>query len=126
MTYHPEVLSILTGVLGFLLTLISSVPAAHKLHQRWAQEIQPIRLETASPRGKPLYQDEDGEATDRSVHQCTDTWQKLLIAILSVTGLELSLALAIVSLQSASSPFVAPFWLEAGSWVGDCEVLVVS
>ncbi|GAB1214384.1 hypothetical protein ATERTT37_003546 [Aspergillus terreus] len=58
----------------------------------------------------------DGEATDRSVHQCTDTWQKLLIAILSVTGLELSLALAIVSLQSASSPFVVPFWLEAGGW----------
>ncbi|KAG2416315.1 hypothetical protein HFD88_007530 [Aspergillus terreus] len=120
MRYNPEILSILTGVLGFLLTLVCSFPAARKLRQRWVHETQPIRLETASPRGKPLYQDEDGEATDRSVHQCTDTWQKLLIAILSVTGLELSLALAIVSLQSASSTFVVPFWLEAGGWVILC------
>lgn len=126
MRYNPEILSILTGVLGFLLTFVSSFPAARKLHQRWVHETQPIRLETASSRGKPVYQDEDGEATDRSVHQCTDTWQKLLIAILSVTGLELSLALAIVSLQSASSPFVVPFWLEAGGWVSDGKELSIS
>ncbi|KAL4891206.1 P-loop containing nucleoside triphosphate hydrolase protein [Aspergillus ambiguus] len=120
MSYNPEILSIVTGVLGILLTLLSSFPAARQLHQRWVQEILPICPETASQRGKPEYQDEDGEATDCSIHQCTDTWQKLLISILSVTGLEISLALAIVTVQSVSSPFVIPFWLEAGGWIVLC------
>lgn len=118
MTYSPGILSIITGIVGLLLVLASSFPAARSLHERWAQEHRSISLDTTvSQRGKPGYQDEDGEASDRSMQQCTDTWQRIAIAVLSIIGSELSLSLAIVSVQSTTSPIIVPAWLLAGGWV---------
>ncbi|KAF9891057.1 hypothetical protein FE257_004992 [Aspergillus nanangensis] len=111
MIYNPQIPSVVTGVVGLLCIILASLPAAYNLHRRWVlhRASSSIRLDVA----KLAYQDEDGEASDASLHQCSDTWQRLAIALTSVVGMELSLALAIVS----NNPFVVPFWLLAGGWL---------
>lgn len=117
MASTPEVLSIVTGVLVLVLIIVSSVPAVLKITRSLQRDAQFIRLD-AYPTAKPGYEDEDGEASESSLQAYSDTWQKVAIAIFSVTGMELSLALAILSLQAkGQGGFVVPFWLQMGGWV---------
>ncbi|KAK1144108.1 hypothetical protein N8T08_005770 [Aspergillus melleus] len=120
MASDPEVLSVVTGVVVLVFIIISSVPALVKTTRRLERDAQFIRLD-ASLIAKPGYGDEDGEASEASLRTYSDTWQRVAIAIFSVTGLELSLALAILSLQSKNQNFlVVPFWLQTGGWMIQC------
>ncbi|KAB8235657.1 P-loop containing nucleoside triphosphate hydrolase protein [Aspergillus alliaceus] len=119
MTVNPEILSITTGVLGLLLIALNTAPATLNVVHRLSSRSQPIRLETLLL-SEPGYQDEDGEATESSLLEFSDSWQRVAIAILSVVGLELSLASAIVCLQTGQSYFIIPFWLLLGSWALLC------
>ncbi|KAI9041859.1 P-loop containing nucleoside triphosphate hydrolase protein [Aspergillus affinis] len=120
MASDPEVLSVVTGVVVLVFIVISSVPAFVKTTRRLERDSQFIRLD-ASPIAKSGYEDEDGEASEASLQMYSDTWQKVAITIFSVTGLELSLALAILSLQSKNQSFLAvPFWLQTGGWMIQC------
>ncbi|KAE8168120.1 P-loop containing nucleoside triphosphate hydrolase protein [Aspergillus tamarii] len=119
MTGNPEIWSATTGVLGLLLIALNTAPATLNVVHRLSKRSQPIRLETLLI-AKPGYQDEDGEATESSLLSFADSWQRVTIAILSVVGLELSLALAIVCLETGQSYFIIPFWLLLGCWALLC------
>ncbi|KAE8154320.1 P-loop containing nucleoside triphosphate hydrolase protein [Aspergillus avenaceus] len=119
MTVNPEVVSILTGVLGLVLVALNSAPAAINIFDRVSTATRPIRLEGA-PDAVLGYQDEDGEATDDSLNRFTDTWQRVAVVIFSVIGLELTLALAIVGTEISPSHFVPSFWLQLGNWTLLC------
>ena len=116
MTGNPEIWSATTGVLGLLLIALNTAPATLNVVHRLSKRSQPIRLETLLI-AKPGYKDEDGEATESSLLSFADSWQRVTIAILSVVGVELSLALAIVCLETGQSYFIIPFWLLLGGWV---------
>lgn len=119
MASNAEVLSIATGVLVLLFIVLSSVPAVLKTTRGLENDAQFTRLDVSSV-AKPGYEDEDGDASEASLREYSDTWQKFAIAIFSVTGLELSLALAILSLQfTVQSVLVVPLWLQTGGWVGN-------
>ncbi|PLB48636.1 P-loop containing nucleoside triphosphate hydrolase protein [Aspergillus steynii IBT 23096] len=93
---------------------------ARECGRKLERDAQFIRLD-ASPITKPGYEDEDGEAPESSLRAYSDTWQKVAIAIFSVTGWELSLALAILSLQAKDKSFlIVPFWLQMGGWMMQC------
>ena len=127
MNPSPELPIIVTGILEIVLVLVSTIPAARNISQRLARRPrQPIRLETdtdtlllAHPEDNYQYQyeDEDGIATDASMEAFSDKWQRIAISVLSVVGFEVVLALAIVVTQSEQNCFVAPCWLQVGSWV---------
>ena len=127
MDSSPELPTIVTGILETVLVLASTIPAARNISQRLVRgRRQPIRLETdtetlllAHPEDDYYYQygDEDGVATDASMEAFSDKWQRFAIAVLSVTGFEIVLALAIVVTQSEQNHFVVPCWLQVGSWV---------
>ncbi|OGM47958.1 ABC transporter [Aspergillus bombycis] len=119
MTGNPEIWSATTGVLGLLLIALNTAPATLNVVHRLSKRSQPIRLETLLI-AKPGYQDEDGEATEASLLSFADSWQRVTIAILSVVGVELSLALAIVCLETGQSYFIIPFWLLLGGWALLC------
>ncbi|KAB8256824.1 P-loop containing nucleoside triphosphate hydrolase protein [Aspergillus pseudonomiae] len=119
MTGNPEIWSATTGVLGLLLIALNTAPATLNVVHRLSKRSQPIRLETLLI-AKPGYQDEDGEATESSLLSFADSWQRVTIAILSVVGVELSLALAIVCLETGQSYFIIPFWLLLGGWALLC------
>ncbi|RMZ44162.1 hypothetical protein AFCA_012719 [Aspergillus flavus] len=119
MTGNPEIWSATTGVLGLLLIALNTAPATLNVVHRLSKRSQPIRLETLLI-AKPGYQDEDGEATESSLLSFADSWQRVTIAILSVVGLELSLALAILCLETGQSYFIIPFWLLLGCWALLC------
>lgn len=127
MALHPDRLSFVAATLGFLLILASTVPAACKVICRLARKQQPIQLSTESgtapfaPQDSlQAYEDEDGVATKASLQAFSDGWQKAAIMILSVVGFHLALALAVVAPAPWSGPDIrsAPFWLQAGAWVG--------
>ncbi|KAE8355925.1 hypothetical protein BDV28DRAFT_145724 [Aspergillus coremiiformis] len=119
MTVNPEISSTATGVLGLLLVALNAAPATFNVVHRLSRRTGSIRLDT-SPGVNPGYEDEDGEATELSLQTFSDSWQRVAIAILSVVGLELSLALAVVCLQSGQSYFILPFWLLLGNWALLC------
>ncbi|PWY94010.1 ABC transporter [Aspergillus sclerotioniger CBS 115572] len=65
---------------------------------------------------KPSYEDEDGEVTDGALEEFSDLWQGFTIAVLSVIGLGISLAQAILSMTTGEHDCVISFWLQMGSW----------
>ncbi|THC93221.1 hypothetical protein EYZ11_007303 [Aspergillus tanneri] len=116
MASTPEILSTVTGVLVLVFIVVSSAPAVWKTARRLRRDSQFFRVD-ASSIVHPGYEDEDGEASESSLKAYSDTWQKVVIILLSVIGLELSLALAVLTLQSKHhGHLVVPFWLQTAGW----------
>lgn len=111
--------SIAIGALGILLISSCTVPALLGIIRRFlhVKERPPIQLPGAHPFDRPGYEDKDGEASDEALKGFSDLWKRLGIAILSVTGLGISLAQAILSITKGQHVLIVPFCLQMGSWV---------
>ncbi|KKK21352.1 hypothetical protein ARAM_002629 [Aspergillus rambellii] len=116
-----EASTIITGVLGLVLILVCSVSALRRILHRFTKNTACICLEP-SLLAEPDYVDEDGEATERSIDEFSDRWQKWAIAILSIAGFAVSLAQATVATCSAHDQrhFVVPSWLQMVGWMVLC------
>lgn len=101
--------------LALSLVALDSIPAiqsiAHRISRK-ARDYEPIQL------AKELYSDEDGEATEESLQAFSDKWQKVLIALLSVAGFLVTLALAVLATLKLTITNSTPLiWLQFGVWV---------
>ncbi|PYI03083.1 ABC transporter [Aspergillus sclerotiicarbonarius CBS 121057] len=114
MASTSDMASIAIGAIGLLLIVSCSAPALLQIAGRFMHG----KATTPSPYAldKPGYEDEDGEATDVALEEFSDLWQGFAIAILSVIGLAISLAQAILSITGQHEFGVVPFWLQMGSW----------
>ncbi|KAJ5935251.1 hypothetical protein N7466_004798 [Penicillium verhagenii] len=63
------------------------------------------------------YRDEDGEATEESLRAFSDKWQRVAIVVLSIAGLSISLALAILSTTSGNLNDTLVNWIQFAIWV---------
>ncbi|KAI9369385.1 P-loop containing nucleoside triphosphate hydrolase protein [Aspergillus egyptiacus] len=123
MTSTAEISVVGSGVLGLLVTLAWSVSALWKIWARFSRDGGAIRLEDLPALER--YEDEDGEATEQSVHEFerAESWQKWAIAGSSVAGWGVSLALAVVVTCSTSGGhghLVAASWLQMVGWIVLC------
>ena len=118
MASNSEVFSLVTGYAGFFLVLLNSMPAAKTIACRVAGITTPIQYDE-SRMTKTHYSDEDGEASDSSLREFSDKWQRVAIGLLSVIGLEISLGLAIItSVHAGIEDYVVQSWLQVAVWVG--------
>jgi hypothetical protein len=120
MASNSEILSLLTGYIGLSLVLINSTAAARSVVRQ---------LDGTSTRGQhdgihlasPYYADEDGDATDDSVSEFSDKWQRMVIGLLSVAGFEVALGLAITTtVHVGIESYGVQSWLQVGVWVSLC------
>ncbi|RAK99344.1 P-loop containing nucleoside triphosphate hydrolase protein [Aspergillus ibericus CBS 121593] len=114
MASSSDMASIAISAIGLLLIAGCSVPASLQIVWRF------MHGKTTTPSlyalDKPGYEDEDGEATDGTLEEFSDLWQGFAIAVLSVIGLGISLAQAILPITTGQHEFVVPFWLQMGGW----------
>ena len=116
MATSPGLPSLLTGSVGLTAVALTTVPSVRRIALRFFQkpEQQPedngiLQL------GKTVYQDEDGSATEESLREFSDRWQKTAIALLSILGFFGALALAVVTPSHAR--YFVLFWFQFGVWV---------
>lgn len=65
-----------------------------------------------------IYQDADGQSTPKAVEACTAKTPKVSMLLLSVTGLGLSITLAVKStLSGTNNDLFLNNWLSVGGWV---------
>lgn len=116
MTPNPEIWSLVTGYVGFFVVLFISTPAARSIVQRFTGTSTSKPHESRPAR---FYEgDEDGNVTDGSLSKFSDKWQRVAIGILSVTGFEISLGLAIITTVHAGiENYLAQGWLQVSVWV---------
>ncbi|KAJ5096035.1 hypothetical protein NUU61_005391 [Penicillium alfredii] len=110
---HWQVAPLATGSLALLLAAISSIPAAKSIVGRVARKAPP---EDEPFLAKTVYRDEDGEATEGSLRAFSDKWQRVAIAVLSIAGLLLTLALAVVTIIHHGANDTGLIWLQFGVW----------
>jgi hypothetical protein len=105
-------MSLATGSLAVVLVALVSVPAVETIARRlWAAK-------PSNSQDKELYEDEDGVATEESVQAFSDKFPKLFIAILSIAGFVLSLALAILNtVEFQRKNLFIENWLQVADWV---------
>ena len=118
MATSPGLPSLLTGCLGLSAVALTTVPAVRRIACRFFQK--PDRPQEDSDNGalqvgKTFYQDEDGEATEESMKEFSDQWQKASIALLSLLGCLGSLALSVIT--PCHTRYFVVFWLQFGIWV---------
>lgn len=117
MALNPEIWSLMTGHAGLFLVLLTSTPAARSVVRRFDKTSTQSQHDGTRLTGS-YYADEDGDATDDSVKQFSDKWQRVTIGLLSVTGFEVALGLAITTTVHASiDDYVVQSWLQVGVWV---------
>lgn len=117
MTSNSRVFSLVTGYAGFFLVLLNSTPAAKTIACRVAGFTTPTQYDE-SRMTKTHYSDEDGEASENSLREFSDKWQRVAIGLFSVIGLEISLGLAIITTAHAGiEDYVVQSWLQVAVWV---------
>ncbi|KGO69898.1 ABC transporter, integral membrane type 1 [Penicillium expansum] len=102
-----------SSYLALSLVALDSIPAirsiAHRISR--ARDYEPIQL------AKEVYRDEDGEATDESLRAFSDKWQRIAIALFSVAGFSVTLALAVLAtLKLTITNSTLLVWLQFGVW----------
>lgn len=117
MASNSKVFSLVTGYAGFFLVLLNSTPAAKTIACRVAGFTTPTQYDE-SRMTKTHYSDEDGEASESSLREFSDKWQRVAIGLFSVIGLEISLGLAIITTAHAGiEDYVVQSWLQVAVWV---------
>ncbi|KAJ5788264.1 hypothetical protein N7457_003254 [Penicillium paradoxum] len=104
----------MTSSIALSLAALDSIPAIQSIVNRItrARDYEPIEL------ARDVYRDEDGEATEESLRAFSDKWQRIAIALFSLTGLLLTLALAVLSTLKTGVTDATPLaWLQFGVWV---------
>ncbi|KAJ5824161.1 ABC transporter integral membrane type 1 [Penicillium robsamsonii] len=104
-----------SSYLALSLVALDSIPAIQSIANRIAgkaRDYEPIQL------AKDVYRDEDGEATKESLRAFSDKWQRIAIALFSIAGFLVTLALAILATLKLfitnSTPLI---WLQFGVWI---------
>lgn len=97
------------------LVALDSIPAiqsiVHRISRK-ARDYEPIQL------AKHVYSDEDGEATEESLRAFSDKWQRVFIALFSVAGFLVTLALGVLATLKLTITNSTPLiWLQFGVWV---------
>lgn len=104
--------SIVTGSVALGLVALDSIKAIKSIADRiLRRQYDEASLAITS------YRDEDGEATEESLRAFSDKWQRILIAVFSLTGLSTSLALSILSTISSDLNDPLANWLQFAIWV---------
>lgn len=104
--------SIVTGSVALGLVALDSIKAVKSI----ADRISRRQYDEASL-AITAYRDEDGEATEESLRAFSDKWQRVSIAVFSLTGLSTSLALSILSTISSDLNDPLANWLQFAIWV---------
>lgn len=121
MALNSRVFSLVTGYAGFFLVLLNSMPASKTIACRVAGITTPTQYDELRMT-KTHYSDEDGEASDSSLREFSDKWQRIAIGLLSVIGLEISLGLAVITTaHTGIEGYVVQSWLQVAVWVGSYE-----
>ncbi|KAK2766653.1 hypothetical protein FQN54_005965 [Arachnomyces sp. PD_36] len=141
---NPETISFIVTVAGVALVGTGSLPAFYDLITRL--RLPSWKKQNASRSGNvgngavsngggeyrllgDLYRDDDGQATEESSNGFSDRVHRILVSILSATGLLLSIALGVIvtlsstSRLSSSPPYstlLLQQWLQLGIWVFLC------
>lgn len=110
--WPEDALLAINGV-GIALTCLSSIPAT----RTFAKRCRKRQNDYQSLHG--VYCDQDGSATDESVNAYSDKVQRWLIAVMSVVGLFVSLAAAIIwTLDNGNNlKSIVGLWLQFILWV---------
>lgn len=105
---------LLTGSVALGLVGLDSVPAllsiADRIWRRSPRLDEPVLAKSA-------YRDEDGEATEESLRAFSDTWQRIAITLFSISGLGVTLALAVFAISNHQGISPVLSWLQLGIWV---------
>lgn len=101
-------LSLTSGLIGFSFLLLSTAASLRRIAPR-VFAIKEERLPN-------LYGDKDGVATAKTVAEYSTRTPKILICLLSVLGLAVSIALAVLGTLSRGDAFLEN-WINAASWV---------
>ena len=109
-----QLTSFAIGGLAVFLAGVDCLPAIRSITGRVARK---AAREDEQSLAKVAYRDEDGEATDQSLEAFSDKWQRVLIALASITGLLVTLALAILTTLGYSADYTPLVWLQFGVWV---------
>ncbi|KAF9247626.1 hypothetical protein DTO027I6_732 [Penicillium roqueforti] len=101
--------------LALSLVALDSIPAIRSIAHRIARksrDYEPIQL------AKDVYRDEDGEATEESLREFSDKWQRIAIALFSIAGFLVTLASAVLAtLKLAITNSTPLVWLQFGVWI---------
>lgn len=110
----PQVTSFATSGLAVFLAGLICIPAIKSITGRVARK---AAREDEQSLAKVAYRDEDGEATEESLRAFSDTWQRILITLASISGLLVTLALAVLTTLNYSIDYTSLVWLQFGVWV---------
>lgn len=117
MALYAEAWSLGAACVGLLLVFLTTAPAAKGIFSRFART-QPHTHQDGLHSQKSHYADEDGEATELSLKQFSDKRQRVAITILSVTGFEICLGLAIITTVHAGiEHYLSQSWIQVVVWV---------
>ena len=102
-----KVLSLATSAVGLgvigLLSLPSTLSLNAQLRGRQAQS--------------DVYEDKDGKSTLEATKTFTNKTPRAIVLVLSVIGLGLSVALAVLATLGQGNGFVVDSWIGVGAWV---------
>ncbi len=107
----PQIsISLACGIAGLVLVLISTFSSLYL--------VASTAFKSKQPNSEKIYQDEDGVATEESIAKYSTTRTKIVICVLSLLGLGISIALAVLgTLNLSNDGFLIQDWLNAASWV---------
>ena len=118
MSSNVQVASLVAGSIAVLLAGLDSIPAIKSIADRIAcTSPQQDEADLA----KTAYRDEDGEATEESLHAFSDKWQRVAIALFSGSGVLVTLALAVLTTLKYNTDYTILAWLQFGIWVCTLE-----
>lgn len=109
-----QLASIATGSVALLLAAADSVPAIKCIVDRISRKSPPV---DESALAKTVYRDQDGEATEESLRAFSDSWQRVVIAVFSASGLSVTVALAVLTTLNYSAGEFILDWFQFGVWV---------
>jgi hypothetical protein len=105
----------MTSYLALSLVALDSIPAIQSIAQRITRK---AREYESTQLAKDAYRDEDGEATEASLRAFSDKWQRIAIALFSIAGFLVTLALAVLTTLKIDIVNYTPLiWLQFGVWV---------
>ncbi|KAF7715755.1 Uncharacterized protein PECH_006200 [Penicillium ucsense] len=113
MSLNVQVASLVAGAVGLSITALDSIPAINCIVGRLVRKSASFE---EADLAKSAYRDEDGEATEESLKAFSDWWHRWVIAIFSVIGFGVALALAVLTTLRHEWGSLELTWLEFGIW----------
>jgi len=117
MSHTAQLASLATGSVALLLAAVDSVPAIKSIADRISRRSQLDESTLA----RTVYRDDDGKASEQSLRAFSDKWPRVAIALFSVSGLSVTLALAVSTTLKDNAGNAILDWLQFGVWVSKAE-----